>query len=151
VSEMTFGLSAQDREGLIAKGMTYGHMDAGLIRRIFKNAHRITTEMIKQYTGRDVRVDESFFSMPDPRNIKQVQELVGMLVARPALATTFGPLTDLLLQERFLKQRNGVEWLNKIFPYSNLRDRVSLVQDYFNVLRQVDAMPQSLAEKADNS
>jgi hypothetical protein len=53
------------------------------------------------------------------------------------------------VQERFLKQRNGIDWLGGIFPYSNLRDRVSLVYDYLRILRSIDAVPEILfsAEK----
>jgi hypothetical protein len=144
VAEMTIGLSQEDRDGLIRKGLTYGHIDAGLVDRIFRNAHRITSEMVKHNTGRNIQVDQSFFSMPEPPNVKDIQGVVRMLVTRPVVATTFGPIVDLLVQERFLKQRNGTDWLTKIFPYSNLRDRVSLVHDYLRVLRGIDAVPEIL-------
>jgi hypothetical protein len=144
VAEMTVGLSAEDREGMIRKGLTYGHIDARLVDRIFRNAYRITSEVIKHDTGREVRVDPSFFSMPEPPNVTDIQEVVRMLVTRSTAATTFGPITDLLLQERFLKQRNGIDWLGGIFPYSNLRDRVSLVYDYLRILRAIDAVPDIL-------
>jgi hypothetical protein len=150
VAEITIGLSQEDRDGLIRKGLTYGHIDAGLVDRIFRNAHRITSEMIKHNTGKSIQVDQSFFSMPEPPSVKDIQEVVRLLVTRPVAATTFGPITDLLVQERFLKQRNGVDWLGKIFPYSNLRDRVSLVHDYLRILRNIDAVPEILfsSEKA---
>jgi hypothetical protein len=144
VAEMTVGLSTEDREGMIRKGLTYGHIDARLVDRIFRNAHRITSEVIKHETGREVRFDSSFFSMPEPPNIADIQEVVRILVTRSTAATTFGPITDLLLQERFLKQRNGIDWLGGIFPYSNLRDRVTLVYDYLRILRGIDAVPDIL-------
>jgi hypothetical protein len=74
VAETTLGLSPEDREGLIRKGLTYGHIDARLVDRIFRNAHRITSEMVKHNTGKNIHVDQSFFSMPEPPNVKEIQE-----------------------------------------------------------------------------
>lgn len=144
VAETTIGLSAEDRDGFIRKGLTYGHIDARLVERIFRNAHRITSEMIKHNTGRNIPVDQSFFSMPEPPNVKEIQEVVRVLVARPTTATTFGPIVDLIVQERFVKQRAATDWLGKIFPYSNLRDRVTLAHDYLRILRGIDAVPEVL-------
>jgi len=91
--------------------------------------------------------------MPEPPNVKDIQDVVRLLVTQPAAASTFGPITDLLVQEKFLKQRNGAEWLGKLFPYTNLRDRVSLVHEYLRILRSIDAVPELLfserAKKAD--
>src|SRR5215469_4393503 len=134
VAGLTFGLSAPDRAAFIEKGMTYGHMDKPLIDRLFRNTKRITSELIKHHTGRDVLVDDSLFRMPEPPNVNQVQALVEALVLRPSAATSFGPITDLLVFERFVRQREGIDWLARIFPYVNLRERVSLVQDYLKRL-----------------
>ena len=70
--------------------------------------------------------------------------MVEALVARPPIATSFGPITDLLVFERFVRQREGIDWLPKIFPYTNLRERVALVQDYLKVLQAIEAIPESL-------
>jgi hypothetical protein len=144
VSELTLGLSVTDRAAFIVKGMTYGHMDKPLVDRLFRNAQRITTELIKHHTGREILVDDSLFRMPQPPYVKEVQSLVESLVARPPIATSFGPITDLLVFERFVRQREGIDWLPKIFPYTNLRERVALVQDYLKVLQAIEAIPEGV-------
>ena len=144
VAESTFGLSPGDRAAFIEKGMTYGHLDKNLIDRLFRNTKRITTELIKHHTGRDVMVDDSLFRMPEPPNVTEVQSSVEGLVSRPTIATSFGPITDLLVFEKFVRQREGVDWLSKIFPYTNLRERVLLVQDFLKTLRAIDAVPDGL-------
>jgi hypothetical protein len=141
IAESSLGLADKDRDGLVWKGMTYGHMDKRVIDRIFRNAKQITGEMIRHHTGREAKIDETFFKMPEPPNIEAIQEMVRMLVRQPHIAMTFSPMTDLLLFERFVKQREGAEWLTKVFPYLDIRDRIKSVQDYFNILRGMDAMP----------
>jgi hypothetical protein len=89
-------------------------------------------------------VDDSLFRMPEPPYVKEVQSLIEALVARPAITTSFGPITDLLVFEKFVRQREGIDWLPKIFPYTNLRERVSLVQDYLKVLQAIEAIPEGL-------
>ncbi len=76
--------------------------------------------------------------------MKEIQEVVRVLVTRPTTATTFGPIVDLIVQERFVKQRVATDWLGRIFPYSNLRDRVTLAHDYLRILRNIDAIPEAL-------
>lgn len=144
IAETTMPLSPTDRDGFIRKGLTYGHMDKAFVDRLFSNAKRITSEMVRLYTGKHVKVEDSYFTMPEPPNVKEIQELVGMLVAHPTLANTFAPLLDMLLFERFLKQRDVVELLPKIFPFSNLKERISMVQDYLRILNSMDAAPDSL-------
>jgi hypothetical protein len=144
ITEMSLGLSKTDRDGLVRKGMTYGHMDKPFIDRIFRNAKQITTQMVKHHTGRDVNLDDTFFRMPEPPNIEGIQDIVSQLVSRPNLAVTLGPITDLLVCEKFLKQRDGVEWLSKLFPYTNVRERVSLVQEYLRILQDLEAIPDGL-------
>lgn len=144
IAEMTVGLSAEDRAGLIQKGLTYGHMDKPLIDRLFRNAKRITTEVIKHHTGRDVAIDDTLFRMPESPNVKEVESVVEKLVAQPALAATFSPIVDLLVFEKFAKQKEGIDWMNKVFPYANLRDRLALVQEFLRVLGSIEAVPEAL-------
>lgn len=151
ITETSMVLSQADREGLIRKGMTYGHMDNNLIDRIFRNAKRITHETVKHYTGQDPQLDESFFRMPPSPHTETVQEIVGMLVARPNAATTLAPMSDLLLSERFVKQRESTEWLARVFPMTNLRERLTLVQDYLKALGKIGAVPEGLFGKANSA
>jgi len=144
VAEMCVSLSAKDQEGLIRKGLTYGNVDSKLTERIFRNAHRITGEMVKFYTGKSVQVDESLFSIPEPPELPQIQALVRLLVDRPALASSFVPITDLLVSERYLKQRDRVDWLSNIFKYADLKERVQLVNEYLRLLHSADAVPDLL-------
>lgn len=144
IGESCIFLSTEDRKGLIQKGLTYGHMDKVFVDRLFSSAKRITSEMIKHLTGRDVRVDDSYFKMPEPPGVEAVQEMVEMLIARQAAATSFPLLADLLVAERFLKQKDSIDWIAKIFPYVDLKDRLSVVQEYLRVLRSMDAIPGAL-------
>jgi hypothetical protein len=141
VAEFSLLLSPDDRNGLIQKGLTYGHMDKPFVDRLFRNAKRITTEMIRHYTGKDVKVDDSYFMMPEPPNVNEVQEIVKLLLSRPSAASSFAQLTDSLIFERFLKQRDGIEWMAKTFPFSDLKERLSLVQDYLRILKSIEAIP----------
>ncbi len=144
VSELTLSLSGTDRDGFIRKGLTYGHMDKSVVDRLFSNAKRITSEMIRHYTGHHVNIEDTYFTMPEPPNISEVQELVKMLVSRPRLADSFPPLTDLLLFERFLKQREVIDLLPRVFPFTDLKERLLLVQDYLKILGSINAVPESL-------
>lgn len=144
IAEVAVLLSPSDRDGLIQKGLTYGQMDKVFVDRLFRNAKRITSEMIKHYTGREIKVDDSYFNMPEPPGVKEIQEIVKLLIARPAAATSFPALADLLVSERFLKQREGIEWLPTIFPFTDIKERLSLVQDYLKILKSLDAIPDAL-------
>jgi hypothetical protein len=143
IAEFTFNLSETDRNGYINKGLTYGGLDAKLTERIFRNAQRIAAESVKYYTGHDVRLDPSLFQMPEPPNVAEVQELVRLLVEEPLRSSTFGPMTDLVLSESYLKQGKGSATLGKIFPYTDLRDRLALVYGYLAILRRIGAIPES--------
>lgn len=143
IAEFTFNLSEADRNGYIRKGLTYGGLDVKLTQRIFRNAERIAGESVKFYTGRDVRLDSSLFQMPEPPNVGDVQELVALLVEEPQRSSTFGPITDLVLAESYLKQGKGSSIIGKIFPYTDLRERLALVYAYLAVLRRIGAIPDS--------
>jgi hypothetical protein len=144
IAEVSLGLSDRDRGGFVRKGLTYGHMDKRAIDRIFRNAKQITEEMVKHHTGRNIRVDETFFKMPEPPTIDGVQGIVRLLVGRPHMAATLPAITDLLLFERFVKQRDGVEWLNKVFTHVDIRERISSVQEYLKILHSMGAVPDAL-------
>lgn len=141
VAEFTFNLSEADRNGYIKKGLTYGGLDANLTQRIFRNAERIAAESVKYYTGQEVRLDPSLFQMPEPPNVKEVQELVALLVEEPLRSSTFGAMADLVLSESYFKHGKGSAIMGKIFPYTDLRERLALVYTYLAILRRIGAIP----------
>jgi hypothetical protein len=143
IAELSFGLSSVDRSGLIRKGLTYGHMDPKLTDRIFRNAYRIATETLRHYARSDVKVDESFFKMPTPPNAQEIQDIVELLIRHPRSSTSFAPMTDLLLSESYLKGRN-LGWLGKLYPYSDLEERLALVQKFIQILGRMNAGPEEL-------
>lgn len=143
IVESSFALSAPDRQGLTRKGLTYGHMDPKLTDRIFRNAYRIATETLKHYGKSDVKLDESFFKMPTPPNVSEIQEIIELLVRQPRASTSFVPLTDLLLCEIYLKGRSP-DWLGRTHPYSDIAERLRLVQNFIQILTRMGASPDNL-------
>jgi hypothetical protein len=143
IAESSFGLSDADRSGLIRKGLTYGHMDPKLTDRIFRNAYRIATETLKHYGRSDVKLDESFFKMPTPPNVSEIQEAIELLIHHPRASASFAPIADLLLFEVYLKGRNP-DWLTRIYPYSDLHERLRLVQQFVQILVRIGAGPDDL-------
>jgi hypothetical protein len=143
IAESSFALSNSDRSGLIRKGLTYGHMDPKLTDRIFRNAFRIATETLKHYGKTDVKLDESFFRMPTPPNVADIQEIIELLVTRARTSTSFGSITDLLLLEVYLKGRSP-DWLSRIYRYSDLDERLRLVQQFVQFLVRIGAAPEDI-------
>ncbi|HTZ46922.1 MAG TPA: hypothetical protein VMH20_04990 [Verrucomicrobiae bacterium] len=143
VAESSFSLSSFDRSGLIKRGLTYGHMDPKLIDRIFRNAHRIASETLKHYARSDVKVDESFFRMPAPPNVSEVQDIIELLIRHPRASTSFVPLTDLLLSEMYLKGRS-TDWIGRLYTYSDMDDRLALVRKFIQIVKNVAGGPDEL-------
>lgn len=147
VAEMTFSLSEGDRNGFIEKGLTYGGLDAKLTQRIFRNAERLAAESIRFYVGHEPRLDSALFMMPKAPNIAEVQEIVKLLVDNQMHASTFAPLTDLIMSEIYLKNYKASELVERIFPYTDLKQRIDIVTDYLSVLRKIGALPEKKQER----
>ncbi|WP_263374003.1 hypothetical protein [Granulicella aggregans] len=143
ICERSNGLSPLERDGFIQKGLTYGHIDAKFAKRIFRAAHRLTSEMVYQHTGIHPALEESAFAMPTSPYILEIQQIVKMLIEAPQLAATFPSITDLLISERFLKQRDGIESL-KLHRNSDIKGRVGIVNEFLRILKSIDAIPDSL-------
>lgn len=147
IAEAAFDLSATDREGYIAKGLTYGSLEPKFAERILNNAYTITRQAILHVTNQPIDVDRSFFQMPVPPGAEQVKSLVEEIIRSYPMSLSFPQVTDLLLGEVFVKRRRTGGWLKRIFPYGDIGTRVELTRLYLKRLVEADACPRVLLEE----
>lgn len=151
IAETTFDLAETDRAGLVHKGLTFGNVDVDLTKRIMRNAHRITSEMVKHYTGQEIEVDESFFTLPTPTDEPRVQEIISIITGAPTASSGLVPVLDHILTEVYVKERPVGTWLDGVFGSDVVEQSRRLLGQIGLILREIDAVPKSMLEVLNNT
>ena len=150
IAQFGADLKPDDRHGLVEKGLTYGELDPVLAKKVFDHAYRLSKATLREYLTRDVPLDQGLFTIPRPDHVDAVAAIVEDIVGRPAQATTFAQIADLILAEGFLKGNRNQGLLRQIFPADGLAARVALVRSYLVTLASIGAIPDDVKQILDS-
>lgn len=153
VSEISFDLKKEDREGFIHKGLTYGSIEPRYAERILQSAYNLARQSVLHYTNKEVEIDKSIFKMPTSPGTEGILTLVNGILSAYPISLKLPQICDFLLSELFTKQYKAKGLLKKIFPQHTLTAPVDLVRWYLKVLIDIDACPNYILEtlKTENS
>jgi len=141
VSEKSFDLKKEDREGFIRKGLTYGSIEQRYADRILQSAYNLTRQSVLHYTNKEVEIDKSIFEMPTAPGTDEIVAIVDGILSTYPLSLNLPQICDLLISELFTKQYKAKGLLKKVFPQHTLFNRVELVRWYLKILVDSDACP----------
>jgi hypothetical protein len=151
IAGMAFDLSEKDRRGFIVKGLKYGSLDSRFAERVLNSAYNLTRQAVLHYTHKNIDIDKDLFQMPAPPGTEEVLAIVETIVNDYPASLTLPQICDLLLTEVFLKHQDGKKWLPRIFPYSDLASRISVVKIYLQALIKAGACPEIVLESLEDS
>jgi hypothetical protein len=141
IAENSFDLTDADRQGFILKGLKYGNLDPRYAERVLTSAYNLAKQAVFHYTKRDVPIEKSLFSMPEPAGGNAIASFIGELIRAYPASLEFPPVLDLVLSESVVKSRSPSTWLNRIFPRQNIRTTMQLVQRFLEMVSSLDACP----------
>lgn len=146
VVEKCFDLDEKDREGFITKGLKYGNIEPHYAERVMNSAYNLAQQAILHYASKDIRIEKSLFSIPTPPGGNELISFINKLILSYPRSITFPQMCDLILFERFTKNRDAKGWLKRIFPHSDLSARFELVREYLKFLIDIGACPKYVFE-----
>jgi len=149
IAQFAADLKPEDRRGLIEKGLTYGELDPALAKKVFDHAYRLSKATLREYLARDVALDQGLFTIPRPDHVDAIVSIVEEIVTRPAQATTFAQIADLILAEGFLKGNRNQGLLLQIFLADGLAAKVALVRSLLVTLASMGAVPEDVKQMLD--
>ena len=126
---------------MIAKGLTYGNVDARFAERILNSAYNLTRQAVLHYTRRSTDIDRALFEMHAPPGSEQVADAIGSILSGYPASLDLPQVCDLFITEVFVKNNPSKGWLRRIFAKGDLVSRIEVLRTYLRALNRAGACP----------